>query len=634
MDNLDKNPLEIVIKASMDIEMLLAKHWGAKGTGLKEKFKSVQGEIPQHLHKGIQVIASMRRKSMESSFKFDDKKRERFERVYNKLREELESIAPPNPVEADVSASDKTPAGSQSNQAQNALDQAASEKNADVDKNEGKETHQDAEKTSKSASTSPKQVAETPVAQKNTWLFWLAIVGAVFIGVFIWSLQSGEEERFVSAIAPLYEDANTTEESTEDGQSRKLVIQSNAPALTAEESAKLEEKAFDQIDNELMQIFLDQLSLRLDKPEFKANKDGSFDVQILAHWNLEPSRIESLLAPHLQVKDNLYKGILNLKKYDNIDQEKIQDYSDRLYKALSDKRVKIEFSLFDVTSGITLLTGRHCVVSGCEGEGDSEVQIHYSNARDPKAILYPSHLGEQNPVVLKNLTKKQLLNEEAVIKAVVFAENKSNQVGSYELSHLDVEHLLKNSISERQQATENIEENVFKHMQDQIHFNAKAPVYKKKDNGTYDVSIDVRWSLDPKLILRVLNFYFKYPDMLPQSNLLRVKRLDNERERQKEPYTEELFNELVGYHAGLKITLGRHVEHITLASGMECFAGCKGRGDSEFQILFDNNANPSDLLLNTYQGERNPVIFKGLTKKEADQDLEIEFFWSKSNENK
>lgn len=593
MNNVDNKPLKIVIQASIDIEFLLSKHWGAKGEGLLEKLETVKEQLPTHLHRGVKLMACMRQQAETGVLELNEKQQARFTRIHQKLKEQIIAKAPEKPA-------------SSSSAGELAV----------------------IEMTQRQVQGAPQAIASGVAEPSYSWVFWLAIAGALLIVIFIWNLKGTEHENFIAEIAPLYTPAPLDSAHLQSQEHGRLVVSGKEVTMTHDDVILSGAAELDNIENELSTLLSERLKLRIDDPEFKANVDGTYDVQILVHWNTNAEGVVTLLEPYFNLEHDASKGILTIKKYDNIEQKQKKNYSEYLYYSLSSKRIKLQLSIDDVTQDITLVTGRDCYLSGCEGVGDSEIQIQYSNFKKPNSLLYASHLGEQNPVVLKKLTKKRLL-QGVNIKADLIVEDNVIALDHFDFESINLKKTLYESKVEQDAAFENINNTLFQKIHDKIKIYSSEPVYEQRDNGLVDVSVNVQWALDPAFMYRIFSLYFSYPDALSESNVIRIKKLDNERERQKKPFTEVLYHELVQYKAGLKISLGERVKYITFASGMKCFAGCTDVGISEYHILFNNKANPSEILLNGYLGERNPVIFENVTESEAQEDIEIEYYWEK-----
>jgi hypothetical protein len=175
--------------------------------------------------------------------------------------------------------------------------------------------------------------------------------------------------------------------------------------------------------------------------------------------------------------------------------------------------------------------------------------------------------------------------------------------------------------TELERARTDVAQHVWGRIRDGITLKLGDPQVKDLGGGKHEVLVRVGWRIEPEPIVQTLNQYFWQYSKLPIAAGLAdfderkhprdlgviIERLANEYERQKLPFSRDLFDDLVRTQAQIRVSAGGHTGQLTIASGRYCFLSCERVGDSQFQIHFDNSARPDGLLFHAPWGEQNPV---------------------------
>lgn len=312
----------------------------------------------------------------------------------------------------------------------------------------------------------------------------------------------------------------------------------------------------------------------------------------------------------------------------------LKPFSYDLYRELLKHGVVLELRLAEYKNKITIATGRDCFVR-CQGVGDSQFQIHYSNETKSKDLLYNAYQGEQNPVVIKGVPSAVLTGSHT-IQAYIIGQGFEEKVAETKLNPSATQGALSASRAEKQQAFNSLEIGVFRYIKDSIEIELLNVDINPKSSGLYDAHITVKWDVKNKnRIKHLLNRYFNLENSGGSLtgrpvNMVEINEFNNKNERQKRPYTWDLYNQLLRYKAEIVVKIGNKSERITLATGRSCFVRCKsGFGKDRYQLQLSNAGSVSKLLYSAYQGEQNPVIIESLTESELKEGVSAHFEWQK-----
>ncbi len=677
MNSAQLNPFELVITASKDLEHLLETLWGAQGKGLHEKLSAIENQIPADIQKRIRRLATIRNKVVhDAGYHLDDP--DGYARDYQRVRQALLQLRPGatgTSAQTSASVSDERDDTAAANRQAEAILSALAQ-NRPVNKGFpfwlwlslvvliGILTG----------------VAGAMVA--GFWLLAVYVLVRLLIALtrrsnlgspgwaLVWSTslmlpvlfaamsQSGSLPAAPSAlvspppaavaartVAPALAPSSPAPVSgsvpANAAASQVTAIPTPAPvmnpasqAVQANSTSPLPQvlaqarenkaRAFDRIDHQWLQTFRDKLQVTLAEPEFKANANGTFDVLVTVTWALAPQAIEAVLDPDLAFGNNPRTGVITVTRAGNRNEKQRQPYSYELYQQLLKHPVKLMLSLQGYESGITLATGRDCFVS-CKGEGDSEFQIHYSNKAALQTLLFSSYQGEQNPVVIRQVPAAVIASARQMT-AFIVAGGIKHPLAERPLHPDDTAVRLNASKDAQTQAFDQLRQGVFEYVRQHIKVQYEAPQYNPVSDA-YDVYVDVRWQVDDAPVLAALTPYLVVDREGRQGEKIVIKKAANAQEKQKVPFSQALYEELLRYEIKLKLSMGSSASWVTLASGRDCFVSCRGKGDSEYHFHLSNEKHPSALLFSGYLGEQNPVRIKAVPQALIAQAIKTEVIW-------
>lgn len=401
------------------------------------------------------------------------------------------------------------------------------------------------------------------------------------------------------------------------------------------EAAKsVRKNSFDKLNQALTQGIIDNAKVSVGVPQYNDNGNGTFDLSVLAQWNISASVFEEAFRDAISYSTQASTGRIIIYDHNNENEKMLKPFSSDLYKELLKHIVALEFRLGGHKNKITLATGRKCFVA-CEGLGDDEYQIHYSNSGKPKDLLYSAYQGQQNPIILKGVPESVLTSGES-LQVFIVGRHFETKVAEVHLNPSTTQSALAASRSDKQDALEQLESGIFQYIEDNIEIDVSSIDLNPKASGLYDAHVTVKWNVnDRNKITSLLNRYFdlrnggrSFRDS--SSNVIEINKFSNKDERQKLPYTWDLYNALLKYKAEIVVSIGKKRQTITLATGRKCFVSCeKGFGKDKYQMHLSNWDSVSDLLYSAYQGEQNPVIIGSLTEADLKNNVSAQLKWGK-----
>jgi len=136
------------------------------------------------------------------------------------------------------------------------------------------------------------------------------------------------------------------------------------------------------------------------------------------------------------------------------------------------------------------------------------------------------------------------------------------------------------------------------------------PEFRDNGNGTYDVLVGVQWSADPNPAINKLKEYFIFKELNSRNKSLVIRDFENINEKQKLPYTENLFVKLMNYKIILRIDVGGKSANLTIASP---YSG--SFRERSYHWLPSGSGN-DQLKVGTWEvkvdDEQNPVVIKNV----------------------
>ncbi|MGC9459805.1 hypothetical protein, partial [Vibrio genomosp. F10] len=161
------------------------------------------------------------------------------------------------------------------------------------------------------------------------------------------------------------------------------------------------ELAIRDIDDNFFGHFIHETKLKMHKPKFTKNPNGTYDVFIAVDWNLEKGPVKNILEKYFVVKDKAHSNApytLAVRQYDNTGNKQKLQFSGHLNDYLRSKVIVIKI---DALYAMGYLPIGH--LSGFFG--DEEIAYQFSS--DSKNNKMLSH-SFRNPIIINNLNEHQL----------------------------------------------------------------------------------------------------------------------------------------------------------------------------------------------------------------------------------
>jgi len=172
-------------------------------------------------------------------------------------------------------------------------------------------------------------------------------------------------------------------------------------------------QAFFDIDNGIFKYISKKTKTWLDNQKLIERGDGTYDVQVMLHWDIPKQPILNVINKYfvneaiLTVDRVVIPGVLNQKN----------SISSKLYQHLTSQQAIIKVSIGKRSTLVTIASGRQCLVT-CKGLGDDQFQIHFSNRDNPQNIMFGFGRGEQNPVIIKGVTIAEFMSIKMITTSV------------------------------------------------------------------------------------------------------------------------------------------------------------------------------------------------------------------------
>jgi hypothetical protein len=166
--------------------------------------------------------------------------------------------------------------------------------------------------------------------------------------------------------------------------------------------------------------------------------------------------------------------------------------------------------------------------------------------------------------------------------------------------------MAKKSGDDYQVALEVLDKQVFGYLKNNTKVTLSEPQFTDNGNGTYDVLIGVQWNANPIPVENKLKEYFNLNEKYSKSSLLSISKYKNSKEKQKRPFTENLFDKLSLKKVVIRINAGNKSSGLTIANRTMDFFG---RDIAGFEWLSSGSGN--DKLEKLYN-EQNPVVIKNV----------------------
>ncbi|USD36556.1 tetratricopeptide repeat protein [Ferrimonas sp. SCSIO 43195] len=153
-------------------------------------------------------------------------------------------------------------------------------------------------------------------------------------------------------------------------------------------------------------------------------------------------------------------------------------------------------------------------------------------------------------------------------------------------------------------------------------------------DGKFTLLVPFTWQLDPAPLLKVANKHFHdyknrriaLKDVIQpkrrqgKPNGFGIRRIWNQGEHQRHPYSADLFQWLVKHQLALEASFGGQQAQVLLAQGQDCFSDCKNKGDDQFTVLTTHLGQRMPLL--NYK-EANPIAVTGLNLNQLSAGAEL-----------
>jgi hypothetical protein len=196
-----------------------------------------------------------------------------------------------------------------------------------------------------------------------------------------------------------------------DSGSRKvgsLALNPQVVATGLDRSAEDKKTAFSSLKTNVFDVIQKNIKISTAEPQYNPKANGNYDVKVDVRWRVDSAAMVRELEKYFVIQDkSLPNGKLSINKYDNERENQKAPFTAELYRELVSYQAGLKISIGSFSQNITLATGRNCFVS-CEGKGDTNYFMQFSNMSAPSSLLISSYEGEQNPVVLKNVPENLL----------------------------------------------------------------------------------------------------------------------------------------------------------------------------------------------------------------------------------
>jgi hypothetical protein len=358
--------LETVFGYTKKIEAFLEKEFNAQGRGLHAKVGSIEHRLPEALVKKIRWIATLRNNLAHTEgFTIDNITY--FTNTCESVMSNLESISKQGSPLGEKQSGD--------------WDYAARE----IDHRVRKPVF-----SSERIAHGKKDYGRRPVIvtrkprSKPSWVIPGAFALALVVFVLVWKA-----------------DINF------------FMFFNNSPSTSASKNAQAIEKtdihypkhvdqeltqAYSDIDNGIFQYIMRNTKTWLDQQDLKENGDGTYDVQVMLHWEIPAKPVLNVLNKYFFGNGKMdlsagmvdfssdYKGAaygIRIVGQDNDQGSRKTPYLHELYNYLVSRQIVIRVSIGKRSKDVTIASGRKCVAS-CFGVGRSQYQIHLSNKDNPQ----------------------------------------------------------------------------------------------------------------------------------------------------------------------------------------------------------------------------------------------------------
>lgn len=378
--------IETAVHYSKRIEGILEHRLGARGRGLHEKLSSVETKLSQDIVRSLRWIATIRNNAVhKENFEINDI--EYFKKTCEQLIQRLESL------QSSAHTSHRTAP------------------NYDTIADELLQQH----RSYNTLSYSPRFVYIVVFS-------FFVVFGALN---FYSNLQSSSSEDTIpSSISDKHADNIAITNTDSSAPVSQRTFEQGALITLAKQSTSEFNDAQKEIENTIWQHIKKNTVISLGSPQVHDHGNGTYDLIVPVEWDIKPGPILATINKYFwdsskqNFKNNkvdftnhmgkMTSGI-KIKKFDNMDELQKKPYSYDLYKLLISQPIKIVVSAEGHSGEITIATGRSCFVT-CNGVGDDQYQIHFSNKSDINNLIFSSYQGEQNPVIISNVPASTLQN--------------------------------------------------------------------------------------------------------------------------------------------------------------------------------------------------------------------------------
>ncbi|MGX9462254.1 hypothetical protein ACWXWU_13615 [Shewanella sp. A14] len=606
----------IAVKASKGLETKLAESFNAEGKGLHEKVTSVESELPHSLVKTLRYIASIRNKVVhEDEFQIDDVAK--FKAVAEEALADLERIA------------------QQNQQAKVKVDARAQTK--------AREKHQSAQQ----------QAEQSHVNQQHSGsifklAFWFVIVAIVF------SMCSRDEKPRYKA--PNYNAPSETAKVATSATKVKQVEpeQQPSPKTQAAETRSKTNAAVNQLpaqaknigvvpvqtSTEAIQTAKDTGKQMVSSKSFSLNdkknayqqkmqqtQDAFFQALLalakesqfsLGEINVQPNgSTNTLYIPvKYQVNTSVIKTFeqhlpLRVTRSDfvaSITQFSVEDdpFKSDLYRWLVGSEVSLIIKAGSHTSRLTLAMGRKCFVS-CSGKGTDQFHLLTKSSAGQKTLLYKQH----NAIALSGISQKQLsgighISGHVEIRDLKGYKNQSIEVFNLAVNGRDLIDNASNNQDAFVKAKQTIDNDFSQLLQQTSISIGDVDVTQSGSNAT--VHVPVSWQFDKRVIEAILSPHL---DINSRSALLNIKDIYNKDDKQKQPYSYALLQDLFTKTVTIEVSAGKYHGTLTVGSPMKCFVSCsKGTASNADSYQLQLTGNTDSNRLNYKQ--TNPIAINNI----------------------
>jgi hypothetical protein len=161
------------------------------------------------------------------------------------------------------------------------------------------------------------------------------------------------------------------------------------------------------INDEIFGYIKNNTKITLTEPEFRDNRNGTYDVFVGASWQIEKEPVIEKLAQFFNFE--VYGNQLRIFEFNNVDGKQKLSYSNKLYKNLN-KKIAIQIKLSNKKAKLTIAWKYR------DNFDTQYFDLAFSGSGHDK---FKDAQSEQNPLVIRNIPAAVLQNSKSITAEIV-----------------------------------------------------------------------------------------------------------------------------------------------------------------------------------------------------------------------